>query len=528
MAKRKDRYNMKKLPISISNLPEMINDNFIYVDKTAYIKQLIDGNKYCFLSRPRRFGKSLLVDTLYHLFLANEKLFKGLYIHPHWDWSISYPVLKFDLSKQTHKTPEGLNQYLLTQLKENQQRLGIECKYNNNVSFGFSELIQKAREKYQQRVVILIDEYDAPLLDLITQSEVGKEIRTNLQSFYSVIKGEDANLKFVLLTGVSKFTKVSIFSKLNNLVDIGMNPKFSALCGYTQNELESYFSDYLEGVDRQELKSWYNGYHWFGESVYNPFNILLFFNNEKEFLPYWFETGKTYFLVELLKKNHYHLPDLETKRFNFNDLNDFDLDRISFEILLFQAGYLTVAKEKSLWGEIEYRFSYPNKEVRKTLNYYFLKHYLTQKSQALQSSYKAFFNHDFELLEQCIRVLFDNIPCNNYTKNSIAHYEGYYASVMYAFLYSLNFDVIPEDTGNKGRIDISVLFTSPYTYKKQVYIFEFKVLESDKGNGSAMQQIKDKNYAAKYKNDSNQVFLVGIEFSRIQRNIIGFKWEEMA
>ena len=516
---------MKKLPISISNLPEMINNNFIYVDKTSYIKQLIDSNKYCFLSRPRRFGKSLLVNTLYHLFSANKKLFKNLYIHPYWDWSVQYPVLKFDLSKKTHKTPEGLNQYLLAQLEDNQQRLKIQCKRNHDATFCFNELIRKAREKYKQRVVILIDEYDAPLLDNINQTKTGKEIRTNLQSFYSVIKGEDANLKFVLLTGVSKFAKVSIFSKLNNLVDIGMNAKFSALCGYTQNELELYFSDYLHNVDKKELKSWYNGYHWFGESVYNPFNILLFFDNEKEFLPYWFETGKTHFLVELLQKNHYHLPDLETKRFNFNDLNDFDLDRISFEILLFQAGYLTIDKEKSLWGEIEYRLSYPNKEVRKTLNYYFLKHYLTQKSQALQSTYKAFFNHDLELLENCIRVLFDNIPCNNYTKNSIAHYEGYYASVMYAFLYSLNFDVIPEDTSNKGRIDISVIFNSPYNDKKQIYIFEFKVLSTDKADGSALQQIKDKNYAAKYQDNNNQITLVGIEFSRISRNIVGFEHE---
>ncbi len=518
---------MKKLPISISNLPEMINDNFIYVDKTAYIKQLIDGNKYCFLSRPRRFGKSLLINTLYHLFSANEKLFKDLYIHPFWDWSIQYPVLKFDLSKETHRTPEGLNQYLLKQLQFNQQRLKVECKENNNVSFFFNELIRKVREKYQQRVVILIDEYDAPILDHITMSntETGKEVRTNLQSFYSVIKGEDANLKFVLLTGVSKFAKVSIFSKLNNLVDIGMNAKFSALCGYTQNELESSFSDYLVGVDKQELKSWYNGYHWFGESVYNPFDVLLFFNNEKEFLPYWFETGKTHFLVTLLQDNHYHLPDLENISLSFNDLNDFDIGRIRFETLLFQAGYLTIDKTK-IGRQIKYQFSYPNFEVRQSLNHYFLQNYLTQQTQSLDSTHNAFFEQDFQQLETNIRVLFDSIPYNNYSRNNISTYEGYYASVMYAYLYSLDFDLIPEDTSNKGRIDISVLFNSPHNNKKQVYLFEFKVLDSDKADGSALQQIKDKNYTAKYQDSKNQIFLVGIEFSRISRNIVGFEWEQ--
>jgi hypothetical protein len=516
---------MKKLPIGISTLAKMINGHFVYVDKTSYIHDLTEGAGYYFLSRSRRFGKSLLVDTLQQLFEGHETLFQGLYIQPFWDWSTQYPVLKFDLSKRTHKTPEGLNQYLLTQLRENQQRLKIQCTSNQDAAFYFSELIQKARQKYQQRVVVLIDEYDAPLLDHITQSEEGKEIRTNLQSFYSVIKGEDANLKFVLLTGVSKFTKVSIFSKLNNLVDIGMNPKFSALCGYTQNELELYFSDYLEGVDKSELKSWYNGYHWFGESVYNPFNILLFFNNEKEFLPYWFETGKTHFLVKLLQENHYHLPDLENTSLSFTDLNDFDIRRIRFEILLFQAGYLTIDKTK-IGRQIKYQFSYPNFEVRQSLNHYFLQNYLTQQPQSLDSIHNAFFEQDFKQLEANIRVLFDNIPYNNYSRNNISDYEGYYASVMYAYLYSLDFELIPEDTSNKGRIDISVLFTSPYQQKKQVYLFEFKVLDSDKANGSAMQQIKNKNYAAKYKNVNNEIFIVGIEFSCISRNIIGFEWED--
>ena len=268
---------MKKLPISISNLPEMIQGNYIYVDKTAYIEKLVSENKYCFLSRPRRFGKSLLVDTLQHLFEGNKTLFCDLYIHPHWDWHIKYPVLTFDLSKKRHKTVEDLKTYLLYQLENNQKRLGIQCNQVDDASFFFQDLIKNSRKKYQQKVVILVDEYDAPLLDHIMDTEGAKDIRSELDSFYSVIKGEDANLRFVLLTGVSKFSKVSIFSKLNNLDDIGMEAQFSALCGYTQTELEHYFSDHLQDVDLKKLKTWYNGYHWLGESVYNPFNILLFF-----------------------------------------------------------------------------------------------------------------------------------------------------------------------------------------------------------------------------------------------------------
>jgi len=516
---------MKKLPISISNLPEIIQGDYIYVDKTPYIKKLVDNNKYCFLSRPRRFGKSLLVSTLQHLFAGNEKLFRHLFIHPHWDWSITYPVLKFDLSQETHKTAESLNKYLLQQLKFNQQRLNVECSEKDNVSFCFQELIRNAYKKYQQRVVILVDEYDSPILDHITDTEKSRVIRRELESFYSVIKGEDAYLKFVLLTGVSKFAKVSIFSKLNNLIDIGIKPAFSALCGYTQNELESYFADYLQGVDKEELKDWYDGYHWFGESVYNPFNVLLFFDNEKEYLPYWFETGKARFLVELLQKNHYHLPDLENTRLSFTDLNDFNIERIRFETLLFQAGYLTINKVKR-GRRISYCFNYPNFEVRQSLNHYFLQHYLTQRPQSLDRIHHAFFNNDFQQLEQCIRVLFDNIPYNNYSKNNIANYEGYYASVMYTLLYSLDFDLCAEDTSNKGRIDISVLFTAD-NGQSQVYIFEFKTLEGEKANGSALQQIKTKNYAAKYQTGDRQIFLVGIEFSAKTRNIVGFEWEAL-
>jgi hypothetical protein len=264
---------------------------------------------------------------------------------------------------------------------------------------------------------------------------------------------------------------------------------------------------------------------WFGESVYNPFDILLFFYNDKKYLPYWFETGKTNFLVKLLQEKNYYLPDLEHISLSFTDLNDFDIGRIRFEILLFQTGYLTI-NEFKIGRQIKYQFSYPNFEVRQSLNHYLLQHYLIQQPKSLDSTHNAFLKQNFQQLETDIRILFDNIPYNNYSKNNIARYEGYYASVMYAYLYSLDFELIPEDTSNKGRIDISVLFTSPYSNKKQVYLFEFKVLDKDKADGSAIQQIKNKNYAAKYKNNENQIFLVGIEFSRISRNIVGFDWEQ--
>ncbi|MEZ5479699.1 MAG: AAA family ATPase [Thiolinea sp.] len=365
---------MKKLPIGISTLADIIYDGYVYVDKTPYVQMLTDAGKYYFLSRPRRFGKSLLIDTLRQLFSGNEALFRGLHIYPHWDWSVTYPVIHISFGAGHLQSRAELERRFRHILRVNQEQLGIECPDQEDVSSCFSDIIRAAKAKYGRSVVVLVDEYDKPILDNISKPDIATEMRDGLRNLYSVIKDNDAHIRFALLTGVSKFSKVSLFSGLNNLRDITLDSRYSALCGYTQAELEREFREHLKGTDMELVQRWYNGYSWLGESVYNPFDILLFVDGDKKFLPYWFETGTPSFLVEVLRKRPFHLPDLEAVRMEYKMLGNFDVDTIHLETLLFQTGYLTIKEEIQAFpgSTPEYILSYPNLEVRYSLMGYLL------------------------------------------------------------------------------------------------------------------------------------------------------------
>ncbi len=518
---------MKKLPIGISTLADIINDGYVYVDKTPYVQMLTDAGKYYFLSRPRRFGKSLLVDTLRQLFSGNETLFRGLHIHPHWDWSVTYPVIHISFGAGHLQSRAELERRFRHILRVNQEQLGLECPDQEDVSSCFSDIIRAAKIKYGQSVVVLVDEYDKPILDNISKPDIAAEMRDGLRNLYSVIKDNDANIRFTLLTGVSKFSKVSLFSGLNNLEDITLDARYSALCGYTQNELDREFAEHLQEADRELVQRWYNGYNWLGESVYNPFDILLFISKGKEYLPYWFETGTPTFLVEILRKRPFHLPDLEAVRMEYKMLGNFDVDTIHLETLLFQTGYLTIKQKQAAFpgSTPEYILSYPNLEVRYSLMGYLLENYLTDSRHERGSIYQAFLTNDFAALERRFRTLFDGIAYQNHTNNPIAAYEGYYASVVYAFLCSLSLDTRAEESTNKGRVDITLRFTLP-DGQKQVYIFEFKMVDKAEGDGSALQQIKAKDYAAPYRDGQQRIFLIGMEFNGQARNLVRFEWEE--
>lgn len=499
----------------------------MYVDKTAYVQRLVEGGAFYFLSRPRRFGKSLLLDTLHQLFAGKETLFRGLHIHPHWDWSVQYPVIKISFAEGTLGSRAELERRIRNILRINQEDLGVTCADNEDVAGCFADLIRNAKAKYGRNVVVLIDEYDKPILDNINNSAIAAEMRDGLRNFYSVVKGQDANIRFALLTGVSKFSKVSLFSGLNNLNDITLDSRYSAVCGYTQTELEQSFAEHLPGVDLGLVRQWYNGYGWLGERVYNPFDVLLFLERGKEFLPYWFETATPSFLVEILRKRPFHLPDLEQVRMEYKMLGDFDVDRLHLETLLFQTGYLTIKKEISSLAGVppSYLLSYPNHEVRYSLMNYLLDNYLTDTPHDIGTVRQALIDQDFVTLEQRFRALFDGIANENYRNNNIAQYEGYYAAVVYAFLCSLGMETQAEVSSNKGRIDMALRFTLP-DGQKRAYIFEFKMVEGTEGDGSAMRQIKEKDYAAAYRDGQHQILLVGMEFSEQVRNLVGFEWEK--
>ncbi len=384
----------------------------------------------------------------------------------------------------------------------------------------FLGLIRAAQAKYGERAVVLVDEYDKPILDNLTAPKIARAMRDGLRNLYSVIKGADPHLRFAFLTGVSKFSKVSLFSGLNNLNDISVDAKYSALCGYTETDLNEVFAPELPGLDRDQIRDWYNGYNWTGEAVYNPFDVLLLFE-KRQFRPWWFETATPTFLVDILLERQVFVPRLEHLLASEQLLSAFDVDRIATEALLFQTGYLTIDSVRQLGPVIQYRLRYPNQEVRAGLNGALLEQ-LAPRSDATMEHvgrlYDLLLANDFAGLERLFSAFFAGIPADWYRKNPIARYEGYYASVFYAYFASLGLVIIPEESSNAGRLDMAVRFNH------QIYLFEFKVVAGE-AEGRALRQIKERGYADKYRAEGCPLHLIGVEFSRERRTVVGFEVE---
>jgi len=331
----------------------------------------------------------------------------------------------------------------------------------------------------------------------------------------------DPYLKLVFLTGVSRFSKVSIFSGLNQLNDITIDPSFATVCGYTQSELESVFEDRLKDFDKEKIKQWYNGYSWLGERVYNPFDILLLFD-KKTFKPYWFETGTPTFLIKMFMKNRYYIPELENLEVGDEILSNLDVDNIRIENLLFQTGYLTI--KEFLEEDGVYILSYPNLEVRKSLNntlLFYLDFDASRITKTELNIKQILKEKNINKLKDAIYTFFASIPHDWYRKNDIDSYEGFYASIVYALFNGAGLNVIAEDNTNKGQVDLSVF------NQDSVYIIEFKVVEDKEEGGKALEQIKEKRYYEKYKGKYNDIYLIGIEFSKKDKNIVGFEWEKV-
>ena len=516
---------MKNLPIGIQTFHEIVDKkkNYIYIDKTKLALNLINTGKYYFLSRPRRFGKSLFLDTLKDIFEGKKELFEGLYIYDKWNWETTYPVIKISFGGGITQSIEDLDRSIFYIIDKNQERLGIDCHYKDDVKSCFMELIKNANQKYNQKVVILIDEYDKPILDNITDKKFSKEIRNRLKNIYSIIKESDQYIKFVFLTGVSKFSRVSLFSGLNNLEDISLSPKYATICGYTHQDVKEHFEERLDDIDLDELKKWYNGYNFLGEGVYNPFDILLFFSRDKIYSHYWFETGSPSFLIELLREQKYYLPSLENLYMSETDLSSFDVDDIKIETLLFQTGYLTIKEVETIYNQRSFKLGYPNLEVRTALNERIFRYLLTNNILNKSSLLRSIQKKDMQQFEKALYQVFAKLPNDSYRNNEIQNYEGYYANVVYAYLAGLGIQFIAEDVTNLGRIDLTIATPD----MSQVYIIEFKVVENKNHNGKALEQIKEKKYHEKYLNASEEIIIIGIEFSKEDRNISKFEWEKI-
>jgi hypothetical protein len=512
----------KKLPLGIQTFAKLREDDCYYIDKTGFALQLIQSGTHYFLSRPRRFGKSLFLDTLAELFAGNEPLFRGLCVHDRWDWAKRYPIIRFSFGGGVVQNPEDLERKIREQLHINQAALGLSCT-EPGIEGCFAELIRQAHAATAQRVVVLVDEYDKPILDNLTRPDTARIVRDGLRNLYSVIKDSDAHIRFAFLTGVSKFSKVSLFSGLNNLRDITVSRDYSALCGYTDADLDAVFAPELAGLDRERIRRWYNGYNWTGEAVYNPFDVLLLFQ-ERQFRPWWFETGTPTYLIDLLTERQTWLPTLGQLETDAALLAAFDVDWISTEALLFQTGYLTIDLEEEISGSYFYRLRYPNHEVYQSLNIALLAAWTPENQADVQhrkSLHRLLLANDFPGLERLFTAFFAGIPADWYRNNPIARYEGYYASVFYAYFASLGLDMTPEDASCQGRLDLAVRFNG------QIYLFEFKVVELEP-EGQALRQIKERGYADKYRAEGQPIHLIGVEFSREQRRVVRFEVETVS
>ncbi|PIE00855.1 MAG: hypothetical protein CSA79_01950 [Thiothrix nivea] len=508
----------KKLPIGIQTFREIREENYYYVDKTRLALNLVAEGKHYFLSRPRRFGKSLFLDTLKELFEGNRVLFNGLAAEKQWDWSVKYPVVRFSFSGNQYSQADQLEYDLTEQLNELDNRYQHQPQ-NQTCPGRFRELIRHIQQQAGQRVVVLVDEYDKPILDALQAPEVARANRDFLRSFYGSIKDYDAHIKFSFLTGVSKFSKVSIFPGLNNLYDFSLDPDYATVCGYTDNDLDTVFAAELEGLDREAIRKWYNGYNWLGDGVYNPFDVLQLFKR-REFSNYWFETGTPTFLVDFLFKRQVPTLKLNHMISSANMLSSFDIEKIETEALLFQTGYLTIKNSQRAGGQVFYTLGYPNQEVYQSLNENLLSALVNSPEQGQQSLqlYQLLLANDFDGLKRLFHGFFASIPHQWYTNSKIQNYEGYYASVFYSYFASLGLDVTVEDATNLGRIDMTLRFN------EQIYIFEFKVVELA-GEGNALRQIKARGYAEKYRSEGKPIHLTGVEFSKDQRNIVAFEVE---
>ena len=532
---------LKKLPIGIQSFEQLIREGALYVDKTKNIYEILKpGFGAYFLSRPRRFGKSLLVSTLEAIFKNKRHLFKGLWLDSsEYVWE-EFPVIKIDMSAVEKSTSEKLYSGLRSAVIANAIKEGINLDENKGPSLLFQELIQALVRKYNQQVVILIDEYDDPIIKHINDPEMAGKNRDVLQDFYKIMKSESGSLRFVFLTGVSKFAKTSIFSGLNNLLNISMSDKYANLLGYTQEELESYFPEYISELAEshslsvedilKKIKFWYNGYRFSKaeNKVYNPFSCLLLFET-KEFINHWFATGTPTFLIELIKRSKLDLQSfedlVEIPEYN---LNVYDVESLPLIPIMFDAGYLTVVQQSLMGNDIIYGLSYPNYEVKNSLISGLLSEFSEKNSgsispEMLQIS-RTIINNDLEKFFSLLKAYFASIPYDLIPKKDLN--EKYFQLIFYLLMRVTSFRVNTEDRTNLGRIDL-VLESDT-----DIYLFELKVNSSA---AEALAQIKEKKYYEKYlgipvkvgsssgaaikDTQDKAVHIIGLNLSLEERNI---------
>lgn len=511
----------KELPIGISSFPKMVERDFIYVDKTRYVYLLLKRSGIYLYTRPRRFGKSLLVSMLKEIFSGNRALFKDCWIYDRIEWN-PYPVIHLDFLDMDYRTL-GLEKALSNKLDKIAKQYGVESDGDSSKE-KFGNLIENLSE--DRRVVVLVDEYDKPIIDYLESGKLEKaaENRDSLRNFFSILKSRDKNIEFLFITGISRFSKVSVFSDLNHLNDITFHPEYSKMLGFDRGEIEAHFSYYIRqwiernGGTREELlvrlKEEYNGYSWDGSHfVYNPHSIHKFFD-EMTFGNFWFETGTPGFLVRVIMEKGLNIEEWENLRVRRSFFSQFDIENVNPGLLLFQSGYLTI---KGFDGE-RYLLSYPNKEVQSALFHFLLEKYSNKShgdvEKIIPGMREALVERNMESFIETIRVLFSDIPYNI----SLPRYEAYYHSLIHIVLKLSGIEILSEKETNLGRIDAAVETADT------VYVMEFKMGTSNK----ALQQILEKKYYEPFRLKGKEIVLLGVGFDPEKRNVSGFKYKTLA
>ncbi|MDR1342132.1 MAG: ATP-binding protein [Prevotellaceae bacterium] len=512
---------MKDLPVGIQSFEKLRMSGYLYVDKTKDILSLVSTSKPYFLSRPRRFGKSLTISVIQAIFEGRKELFEGLYIYDKWDWTKTNPVIRIDFGAMANRATEEVKFSLTHHLIEIAKSYKVTSS-GDTIPDKFEALIKNLHQSTGEKVVVLVDEYDKPIVDNLTDLATADANRQLLHDFYQVLKAADDHLRFVFLTGVSKFSKVSLFSGLNSPDDITIDHRFATLCGYTQQELESCFEEHIRsmaasmGIPPNELvakiRSWYNGYSWDGaNTVYNPFSTLLLFT-KCVFKDYWFATGTPTFLVNLIKeRNEVHLLT-EPSLIQESGFDKFDIRTLDTRLLLFQTGYLTIKKvaDDTFTEQRNFTLDIPNQEVRLAMMEHMVGSFAAfpdsetgaMRSQMLHS----LLDGNAALLEQHVKSLFARIPHQLHLPR-----EAYYHSMLLVWLNMLGFKVEAEVLStDKGRID------AVWTWGERAVIAEVKYSgrgATDKLIGEAFRQIKEKKYHERYADGKHRIALLAVAFA---------------
>ena len=500
-----------KYPIGIQSFEKIRREGYAYVDKTALMYKMVSEGSYYFLSRPRRFGKSLMVSTLEAFFSGKKELFEGLYAgSADWDWQ-EYPILHLDLNVKKYESKEDLDKVLNRHLEKWEQLYGSPYA-DRDLEERFLQVVELAFEHTGRQVVILIDEYDKPLLQAIGNEVLQTEYRNTLKAFYGVLKSCDAHIKFAFLTGVTKFGKVSVFSDLNNLIDISIDHRYAEVCGISEHELYRDFNDSIlalaeaNGLTKAEcckrLRLDYDGYHFGieGPGMYNPFSVLNTFAKLR-FSDYWFETGTPSFLVHQLKKTCYPLENMTVEEVATDTLNSIDVMDDNPLPLLYQSGYLTIRSYDSEFDT--YTLGFPNREVEQGFIKYLLPFYTPKVTDKTRFSIKQFtLDVQGGRAEAFMQRLEDFFATGDY--EVVGKAEKYFQNTLYVFFRLLGFYVDVERHTANDRMD-TVIQTPQY-----IYILELKI---DRTAAEALQQIEDKGYARPFEGDRRTLFKIGVNFS---------------